>query len=169
LPVSGGKSGWPWDEVLLDVQENHMFMRRLWLIFAQTVTVCLAVLFLVTTLRPQWLPGGMPGTAAVAPGPGGTPGSYADAVARAAPSVVNIYTSKHVDVPLVPLPSDPRLEQFLRGLPGFTRREASTSLGSGVIVRADGAILTNYHVIDAADAIEVRLRDGRRAAAKLVG
>jgi len=147
-----------------------MVMKRLWLIFAQTVTVCLGILFLVATLRPQWLPGGTPGTdAAPAAVPGAAPASYAAAVARAAPSVVNIYTAKHVDVPLVPLPADPRLEQFLRGLPGFTRREASTSLGSGVIVRADGTILTNYHVIEAADAIEVRLRDGRRAAAKLVG
>ena len=152
-----------------------MFIRRLWLIFAQTVTVCLGILFLVATLRPQWLSGGTPGVgtppAASAPAAvaGAAPSSYAAAVARAAPSVVNIYTAKHVDVPLVPLPADPRLEQFLRGLPGFTRREASTSLGSGVIVRADGAILTNYHVIEAADAIEVRLRDGRRAAAKLVG
>ncbi|MFC4298813.1 MAG: trypsin-like peptidase domain-containing protein [Castellaniella sp.] len=151
-------------------------MKRLWLIFAQTVTICLGILFLVATLRPQWLPGGapMPGVLDGAPaaplaGPVTAPASYAAAVARAAPSVVNIYTSKHVDVPLVPLPADPRLEQFLRGLPGFTRREASTSLGSGVIARADGAILTNYHVIEAADAIEVRLRDGRRAPAKLIG
>ncbi|MGA0583898.1 MAG: trypsin-like peptidase domain-containing protein [Castellaniella sp.] len=150
-------------------------MKRLWLIFAQTVTVCLGILFLVATLRPQWLPGGAPGTGA-APGAstpaavaGSGPISYAAAVSRAAPSVVNIYTAKHVDVPLVPLPDDPRLEQFLRGLPGFTRREASTSLGSGVIVRDDGTILTNYHVIEAADAIEVRLRDGRRSGAKLIG
>lgn len=156
-----------------------MFIRRLWLIFAQTVTVCLGILFLVTTLRPQWLPGGTATPVAVSGAPvtpGGTasgqaaaPASYATAVARAAPSVVNIYTTKHVDVPLIPLPSDPQLERFLRGLPGFTRREASTSLGSGVIARADGAILTNYHVIEAADAIEVRLRDGRQAAAKLIG
>ncbi len=156
-----------------------MLIRRLWLIFAQTVTVCLGLLFLVATLRPQWLPGeaptpgaagGMPLASAPALGrPDTAPFSYAAAVARAAPSVVNIYTAKHVDVPLMPLPADPRLEQFLRGLPGFTRREATTSLGSGVIVRTDGAILTNYHVIEAADAIEVRLRDGRRAAAKLIG
>ncbi len=153
-----------------------MFIKRLWLIFAQTVTICLGILFLVATLRPQWLPGGAPtpgvldnAPAALQAGPAAAPVSYAAAVARAAPSVVNIYTSKHVDVPLVPLPADPRLEQFLRGLPGFTRREASTSLGSGVIARPDGAILTNYHVIEAADAIEVRLRDGRRATAKLIG
>ena len=147
-----------------------MFMKRLWLIFAQTVTVCLAALFLVATLRPHWLPGGTPQPAPAAPpAVSQAPLSYAGAVARAAPSVVNIYTTKHVDVPLVPIPADPRLERFLRGLPGFTQRKASTSLGSGVIVRADGAILTNYHVIEAADAIEVRLRDGRRAAARLVG
>ncbi|GAA0779336.1 trypsin-like peptidase domain-containing protein [Castellaniella ginsengisoli] len=152
-----------------------MLIRRLWLIFAQAVTVCLGILFLVATLRPQWLPGGTPapriadGSPAASAVSGTAPVSYAAAVARAAPSVVNIYTAKHVDVPLVPLPADPRLEQFLRGLPGFTRREATTSLGSGVIVRADGAILTNYHVIEAADAIEVRLRDGRRASAKLIG
>jgi len=149
-----------------------MLMRRLWLIFAQTVTVCLGILFLVATLRPQWLPGGAPESRTVPAAPAaaaGAPFSYASAVVRAAPSVVNIYTTKHVDVPLVPLPADPGLERFLRGLPGFTRREAATSLGSGVIARADGAILTNYHVIEAADAIEVRLHDGRQAAAKLVG
>ncbi|HXE18628.1 S1C family serine protease [Castellaniella sp. UC4442_H9] len=154
-------------------------MRRLWLIFAQTVTVCLGILFLVTTLRPQWLPGrdkpAVPGPA----GAGGAgvvvapavqaPASYAPAVARAAPSVVNIYTAKHVDVPLVPLPADPGLERLLRQLPGFTRRESSTSLGSGVIVRANGYILTNYHVIESADAIRVGLADGRQETAKLVG
>ena len=152
-----------------------MLMKRLWLIFAQTVTVCLALLFLVATLRPQWLPGDSPETGTTRGTPGAQAGtgaavpSYADAVARAAPSVVNIYTTKHVDVPLVPLPDDPGLQRLLRGLPGFTRREASNSLGSGVIARADGAILTNYHVIEAADSIEVRLRDGRQAAARLVG
>jgi serine protease DegQ len=150
-------------------------MRRLWLIFAQTVTVCLGVLFLVTTIRPQWLPGHDASVANVA-GDGGAaapavPGAvtYAPAVARAAPSVVNIYTAKHVDVPLVPMPADPGLEQLLRQLPGFTRREPSTSLGSGVIVRANGYILTNYHVIEAADAIRVSLADGRQETAKLVG
>ncbi|WP_298012287.1 trypsin-like peptidase domain-containing protein [uncultured Castellaniella sp.] len=148
-------------------------MRRLWLIFAQTVTVCLGVLFLVSTLRPDWLPGQdepSGGTAVLpAPGAAGAALSYAPAVARAAPSVVNVYTRKHVDVPLIPLPPDPGLQQLLRSVPGFTQRRDSTSLGSGVIVRADGYILTNNHVIESADSIEVGLKDGRQAAAKLVG
>jgi len=143
-------------------------MQRLWLIFAQAVTVCLAALFLVATLRPQWLPGHEPQVAALAPGARAV-ASYAPAVARAAPSVVNVYTAKHVDVPLLPVPQDPALAQLLSQLPGFTRRQATTSLGSGVIVRADGYILTNNHVIEAADAIEVSLQDGRQAPAKLVG
>ncbi|MFQ6712228.1 trypsin-like peptidase domain-containing protein, partial [Bordetella pertussis] len=95
--------------------------------------------------------------------------SYADAVARAAPAVVNVYTTKHVNVPLVPLPDDPVLRQLFGQVPGLSRREASTSLGSGVIVSAEGYVLTNYHVVEAADAIEVALADGRQAAAKVVG
>ena len=159
-------------------------MHRLWLIFAQTVTVCLGALFLVTTLRPQWLPGHetvrqtapavAPAPAASASPTSASPASdavvtYAPAVVRAAPSVVNVFTAKHIDVPVMPLPADPGLEQLLRQLPGFTRRESSTSLGSGVIVRSDGYILTNYHVIESADSIRVSLADGRQETAKLVG
>ncbi|MCE4870626.1 serine protease, partial [Campylobacter coli] len=69
--------------------------------------------------------------------------SYADGVARAAPSVVNVYTTKHVDVPLVPLPDDPILRQLFGQVPGVSRRQASTSLGSGVVVNHDGYVLTN--------------------------
>ncbi|QYJ21845.1 trypsin-like peptidase domain-containing protein [Achromobacter sp. ES-001] len=152
-------------------------MRRYWLIFAQAVTVCLAILFVVTTLRPDLLrlagPGAAtPAAAASARPPAGTgvgPVSYADGVARAAPSVVNVYTTKHVNVPLVPLPDDPVLRQLFGQVPGMSRRQATTSLGSGVIVSQDGHVLTNYHVVQAADAIEVALADGRRDAAKVVG
>lgn len=142
-------------------------MRRLWLLFAQTVTVCLGILFIVATLRPDWLHSSPPAPpAAVAPP---LQASFAAAVAQATPSVVNVYTSKHINVPLVPLPSDPELERLFRDIPGFSRRKESTNLGSGVIVRADGYILTNYHVIEAADAIEVALSDGRQTRAELVG
>jgi len=151
-------------------------MRRLWLLFAQTVTVCLGILFIVATLRPEWLhvePGQprAPATAS-APAPAARPArqwSFADAVARATPSVVNIYTRKHINVPLLPLPPDPELERLFRDVPGFSRRKESTNLGSGVIVRDDGYILTNYHVIEAADSIEVALSDGRESKATLVG
>jgi serine protease DegQ len=142
-------------------------MRRLWLLFAQTVTVCLGILFIVATLRPDWLHSAPP-----APAPAVAPplhASFASAVAQATPSVVNVYTSKHIDVPLVPLPADPELERLFRDIPGFSRRKESTNLGSGVIVRGDGYILTNYHVIEAADAIEVALSDGRQTRAALVG
>lgn len=152
-------------------------MRRYWLIFAQAVTVCLGILFVVTTLRPDLLrlaaPGAAPAAVAAATRPaagtGTDPVSYADGVARAAPSVVNVYTTKHVNVPLIPLPDDPVLRQLFGQLPGVSRREATTSLGSGVIVSQDGHVLTNYHVVQAADAIEVALSDGRRDTAKVVG
>ncbi|MGE8687452.1 MAG: trypsin-like peptidase domain-containing protein [Achromobacter sp.] len=152
-------------------------MRRYWLIFAQAVTVCLGILFVVTTLRPDLLrlagpaAGPQAATAAARPPAGRAMGmvSYADGVARAAPAVVNVYTTKHVNVPLIPLPDDPVLRQLFGQVPGVTRRQASTSLGSGVIVNQDGYVLTNYHVVQAADAIEVALTDGRRDVAKVVG
>src|SRR5690606_8018492 len=148
-------------------------MRRLWLLFAQTVTVCLGILFIVATLRPDWLSGPprAPEPSQAAPPAASAPQvlSYHDAVEQATPSVVNIYTSKHVNVPLIPLPADPELERLFRDTPGFSRRKAATSLGSGVIVRQDGYILTNYHVVEAADAIQVALSDGRAARAELVG
>ncbi|MEO6959158.1 MAG: trypsin-like peptidase domain-containing protein [Burkholderiaceae bacterium] len=145
-------------------------MRRLWILFAQTVTVCLGVLFIVTTLRPDWLRSS-PQSVAVrtTPSPAMAEVSYAKAVAAAVPSVVNVYTSKQVRVPVVPLPNDPELNRLFRDIPGFSRRKQSTNLGSGVIVRGDGYILTNYHVIESADAIEVALSDGRQARAALIG
>jgi serine protease DegQ len=143
-------------------------MRRYWLIFAQAVTVCLGILFVVTTLRPDLLrlagpaAGPQAATTAARPPAGRALAavSYADGVARAAPSVVNVYTTKHVNVPLIPLPDDPLLRELFGQVPGVTRRQASTSLGSGVIVNQDGYVLTNYHVVQA---------DGRRDAAKVVG
>ncbi|OZI41764.1 trypsin-like peptidase domain-containing protein [Bordetella genomosp. 4] len=160
-------------------------MRRYWLIFAQAVTVCLAILFVVTTLRPDWLRLSAPAPASdvarpsapAAPVSGaGVPAviepgvsSYSYAVSRATPAVVNVYTSKHVNVPVVPLPEDPILRQLFGQVPGLSRRQASTSLGSGVIVSSEGYVLTNYHVVEAADAIEVALADGRAGTAKVVG
>lgn len=143
-------------------------MHRFWLLFAQSVTICLAALFIVTTLRSDWL--GTRPQAPVKPAPTRDATlSYAAAVARAAPAVVNVYTTKQVREPLAPLLNDPDLERLFGDIPGLSRRKKATTLGSGVIVRGDGYILTNYHVIEAADAVQVALYDGRQAKAEVVG
>ena len=100
--------------------------------------------------------------------PGYGPVSYADAVAKAAPAVVNIYTSKTVKERRNPLITDPFIQRQLeRFMPPRQRRESS--LGSGVIVDPRGHVLTNNHVISGADAIVVALQDGREAVARVVG
>ena len=91
--------------------------------------------------------------------------SYRSAVAVATPSVVNIYTAKRVETGRNRLLNNPFM-LIPRGVP---RQRVERSLGSGVIMRADGYILTNNHVIDGADAIQVLLSDGRSAAAQVVG
>ena len=156
-------------------------MRRLWLFFAQAVTVCLAILFVVTTLRPDWLRLGLQtrtaasAVNAVAPEPNGgalsqqAPGSYADAVAQAAPAVANIHTTKRTAVSRIPLPPDPVLRKFFEQMPGFNRQQQTTSLGSGVVVSPQGHVLTNFHVVEGADEIVVALNDGRQSVAKVVG
>ncbi len=156
-------------------------MRKLWLVFSQTATLCLAALFVVSTLKPEWLPSkgvslpGIGATVVTVPAVGGdsTPGaprpnSYNDAVRKAAPSVVNIFTSKEVRTPRNPLLNDPIFRRFF-GDQGGEQSERSSSLGSGVIVSSSGYIITNSHVVETADEIEVLLADGKRLLAKLVG
>ena len=155
-------------------------MRRLWIIFSQTATICLAVLFVLSTLKPEWLPsraGLVPEAIRVAvksEAPSGTttgvarPDSYNDAVRKAAPSVVNIFTSKEVRVSRNPLLNDPLFRRFFGDQLGDDTQRSS-SLGSGVVVSSAGYILTNHHVVEAADEIEVALPDGKKLLAKVVG
>jgi serine protease DegQ len=150
-------------------------MRNLWLIFAQTATVAVSVLFVVTTLKPEWLGRSGSGLQVVelrqATSSAGLPAraaSYSEAVRKAVPSVVNIFTSKEIKTPRHPFLNDPLFRQFF----GDRLEEDSqraTSLGSGVIVSPKGYILTNHHVVEAADEIEVALADGRKLKAKAVG
>jgi serine protease DegQ len=154
-------------------------MYRLWLIFSQAATVAVAVLFVVSTFHPEWLPsraGQRPAVAVLrqAPAPpraaasGAGTDSLHDAVERATPSVVNVFTSKEVRVPRHPLLDDPLFRRFFGDqAPDEARR--ATSLGSGVIVSPDGYILTNDHVVEAADEIEVALPNGNKMLAKVVG
>jgi serine protease DegQ len=156
-------------------------MRRLWLIFAQACTVCLALLFVVTTLKPEWLSrAGRPGNVVLVQeqsaaaivqtaSSGAAPHqiSYADAVKKAIPSVVNLYSSKEFR-PRNPMLSDPLLRRFF-GQQIDPGPQKTFSLGSGVIVSAQGYILTNNHVVEGADAIELVMADGRKLTGKIVG
>ncbi len=153
-------------------------MKRLWLVFSQTATVCLALLFVISTLKPEWLSskpvlpslGNSTTFQAVPDIPAGAvrANSYNEAVKKATPSVVNIFTSKEVRTPRHPLLNDPLFRRFFGDQLG-DQPERASSLGSGVIVSPDGYILTNSHVVEAADEIEVLLSDGRKLLAKQVG
>ncbi len=146
-------------------------MKRLWLIFSQTATVLLAAYFVVLTLKPQWL-GHMPSSkgAAVAlfeapeteqgevP-----PGSLRIAAQKASAAVVSISTSQAAKKN--PNANDPWFKFFY----GDQGSEAQGGLGSGVIVSQSGYILTNNHVIEGADDIEVVLNDSRHTKARVIG
>ena len=145
-------------------------MRRYWLLFSQAVTVGLALLFIVVTLQPTWLAGlrspggGVTLLQAPAAEPGLRPaGSLSEAARKAMPAVVSINTSaaraRH------PLQQDP----WFRFFHGEPEEDAPAGLGSGVIVSPQGHVLTNNHVIENADGIEVILMDGRKTSARVIG
>jgi serine protease DegS len=97
------------------------------------------------------------------------PVSYADAVAVAIPAVVNIHTAKVITRRVHPLLQDPVFQQFFGDHFAKARKEIQTSLGSGVLISEQGYVLTNNHVIEGADQIQVLLADGRSAKATVVG
>ena len=151
-------------------------MRRLWLLFAQAVTVTLAALFVVSLVKPDWLAWRTnvveirEGPAVPAPGVGANapPGfSFSEAARKAIPSVVNISATRQVKR-RNPLLEDPVFQRFF-GDRFNVAPETQLSLGSGVIVSREGYILTNDHVVDGVTDIQVTFHDGRTVPAKVVG
>jgi serine protease DegQ len=150
-------------------------LSRLWLLFAQATTIGLALLFIVATLKPHWLRGApwlaptpqvmIQQAAAPESARGVAMKSYAEAARRAMPAVVSVYTTK--EIRRSPALEDPLFDRFFGDRGG--RPERVAGLGSGVIAAAEGYVLTNHHVVQAADEIAVALADGRKVAATLVG
>ncbi len=149
--------------------------KHLWLLFAQIVTGLLAILFILGTFKPQWLDGSPfkyfgdsistitlkessidPSTP--------NPGSHHEAVKSSMPAVVNIFISKNNSN------KKPKAKSLPPQHPQIPNPEDfNPNLGSGVIVSSEGLILTNEHVIEGADVIEVALADGRKTTATLIG
>ncbi len=156
-------------------------MRKTWLIFSQAVTVALAVLFVVATLKPEWIRRGnssgmlpsivsisqAPLVQPVALSPSGSVSSYSGAAKRATPAVVSIIASKAPQ--RGPHGEDPWFKFFFGDQAQRQQQQPQVGLGSGVIVSPEGYLLTNNHVIEGADDIEVQLPDGRQARAQVVG
>ncbi len=145
-------------------------MKRTWLLFSQAVTILVAAYFVVATLQPDWLRreavrsnAGIALLEAPATPVGEvSPGSFAPAAKKAAPAVVSINTSKAVRHPRS---NDPWFQFFF----GDQGTQEQAGLGSGVIISTDGYILTNNHVVEGADDIEVTLTDSRQAKAQVIG
>jgi serine protease DegS len=163
-----------------------MSIRKPVVFFLKTVIVGLAAAFVyVLLIEPQLLqhdtnvvevtetPAALPATpprsSGAFSGLGSGPVSYADAVQHAAPAVVNVHTAKVITRKVHPLLEDPIFQRFFGNRIGQSRREIQTSLGSGVLISKQGYILTNNHVIDGADEIQVLLADGRHMQATVVG
>ncbi len=152
-------------------------MRKFWLLFSQAVTVLLAAYFVVATLKPDWLgraprlgfgsvqtSGVVPVLEAPANNSGAAPaGSYRAAAQKASAAVVSIATATAAKNN--PRSNDPWFKFFF----GDQAQQQQSGLGSGVIVSPTGYILTNNHVVEGADEIEVTLNDGRKAKAKIIG
>jgi serine protease DegQ len=152
-------------------------MKRIWLIFAQSVTACLGLLFVLRLFYPHLLETGQAPIVInqVKSSPLASPkGGYSLAAKKAMPSVVNIFTSSQVAAanPHDQFKDDPLFKHFFGDPadddPG-NEDQPENSLGSGVIVSEQGLILTNDHVVASADEIEILLSDGRKLAAKVVG
>jgi serine protease DegQ len=153
-------------------------MRRLWLIFAQTVTVFLALWFVLYTLKPHWVDQipmllQRPVVPVVQTAPSATmsastatetsPMGFREAAKRASPTVVSVLTRQ------AQVENKRAEDPWFRFFFGEQEQAPEAGVGSGVIVSADGYVLTNNHVIDRMSGIEIMLTDGRRTTAQVIG
>ncbi len=161
-----------------------MAIRKFFSFLLQTITAGLAVAFLyILVMQPELLRNrssvvevrettALPAAVQPAPADNRTlsgPVTYADAVEQAASAVVNIHTAKVITRRVHPLLEDPIFKHFFGDRFSNTHKEIQTSLGSGVLISTQGYVLTNNHVIDGADDIQILLADGRSARATVVG
>lgn len=152
-------------------------MRQLWSIFTQAVTVCLGILFVLKLFYPNLLTPSNGQTLVIKETASDSRDAtsvartgYRVAVNKAMPSVVNIFTTARISQdPHRALKNDPLFRHFFGEELEDEEEQPENSLGSGVIVSADGLILTNNHVISSADQIEVALSDGSKSSATVVG
>jgi len=152
-------------------------LNRLWLLFAQTVTILLATWFILITLKPDWLAQTNITTIVDSvtlkeneDSSNLSPGSYHEAVKKSMPAVVNIFTSKNSNKPAGSKDKNKKSDRFNQFFFGDSPdSDPISSLGSGVLVSPEGVIITNHHVISDADEIEVSLSDNRKFKAKVVG
>src|SRR5512139_3497587 len=152
-----------------------MQMRKFWLLFAQTTTVALGVLFIIALFKPdllRWQAQAPSLTIRQAAQPAGRllapTESFAPAAQKVIPAVVNVFTQQKVSSPAHPALQDPIFRYFFGDRLDARPRQVS-NLGSGVIVSPNGYILTNHHVVEAADEIQVALADGKTVPARVVG
>jgi serine protease DegQ len=149
-------------------------MRKFWLLFAQATTVGLAILFVINTLKPGLLSSAARNGIVTLHENVNTSTSqiptagFSAAARKVMPTVVNIFTSTEIKKPRHPLMDDPRFHFFF-GEEFDNSPQRGSNLGSGVIISHDGYILTNHHVVEAADQIEVALADGRKAKGRIIG
>ena len=151
-----------------------MHMRKIWLIFAQSVTACLGLLFVLRMFYPELLVS-QPKPVVIKQVDPVTKveskSGYSQAAEKAMPTVVNIFTTSKTTGadPHQQYYDDPLFKHFFGDQFGEQQAQPESSLGSGVIVSEQGLIMTNNHVVNTADEIEVALADGRKLSAKVVG
>lgn len=136
-----------------------MLTRKTIIFILQSIMAGMSLALIVLLFNPEWLNSNTDNTATH---------TYRAAVARSAPAVVNVYASSYFQQQTHPLFQDPIFKRFFGKVPA-TPNQRRNNLGSGVIIRPEGYILTSAHLVRDADSISITLADGRNGTATLMG